>query len=89
MAKTRTTGRVRPFATRLPEDLARLLDDVCRRTGLRKNFLVETALREKIEDLLDAADLRQAVADATGFHPWDEVKKAARIDRAHGLRRRA
>lgn len=62
------------LATRLPADLTRTLDEVCRRLGLRKNHVLETALREKIEDLLDTVDLREAVREATGFHAWDSVK---------------
>ena len=50
---------------------------------------MEMALREKIEDLLDAADLRQAMEETTGFHRWERVKKTARVPRPHGLRRRA
>lgn len=66
-----------PFATRIPEDLAKDLDVACRRLGLRKNFVVTTALRETIEELLDAAELRRAVREATGFHPWEDVKRQA------------
>jgi hypothetical protein len=67
--------KTEPFATKLPPDLIAQLDVVCRKLGLRKNFVLETALREKLEDLLDAADLREAVAEATGFHGWEMVKK--------------
>ncbi|HAH05653.1 MAG TPA: hypothetical protein DCM05_03860 [Elusimicrobia bacterium] len=63
------------FATKLPKDLIEQLSDVCAALGLKKNFLVEEALREKIEDLLDSYDLRQAMKEATGFHSWDSVKK--------------
>lgn len=66
------------FATRLPRDLTEALDDLCRRMGLRKNYVVETALREKIEDILDAGDLREAMKEATGFHSWDKIKRDAR-----------
>lgn len=66
------------FATRLPEDLIQLLDDVCQRTGLRKNHILETALREKLEDLLDAEDLKAAQQEASGFHRWEDVWKEAR-----------
>jgi|GEM_PF-820326 len=62
------------FATKLPEDLTTILDDLCKRLGLRKNALVEAALREKIEDLLDAHDLRQAIEQETRFHSWESVK---------------
>jgi len=67
--------KTEPFATKLPADLTAQLDAVCKKLGLRKNFVLETALREKLEDLLDAADLREAVAEATGFHAWEMVKK--------------
>jgi len=66
------------FATRLPTPLLRALDDACRLHGLRKTFVVETALREKLEDLADADELRSARRTATGFHAWDIVKREAR-----------
>jgi hypothetical protein len=34
-------------------------------------------LREKLEELMDAEDLREAVAEATGFHSWETVKREA------------
>lgn len=70
-----------PLATRLPEDLTRRLSQVCERLGLRKNFVIESALREKLEDLLDAHELNEAVRDATGFHAWESVKRAPRRPR--------
>ena len=70
--------KTEPFATRLPSDLTAQLDAVCKKLGLRKNFVLEAALREKLEDLMDAADLRSAINEATGFHAWAEVKKEAR-----------
>jgi hypothetical protein len=39
---------------------------------------IKIALREKLEDLLDAEDLREAMNEATGFHAWDGIKKEAR-----------
>jgi metal-responsive CopG/Arc/MetJ family transcriptional regulator len=66
--------KTRRLITALPADLLEALDEVCQRLGLRKNFVVEAALREKIEDLLDTEDLREAVKEATGFHAWEEVK---------------
>ncbi len=63
------------FATKLPRGLKNQIDEVCRLLGLRKNFLVAEAIREKIEDLLDAHDLRQAMKEASGFHSWASVKK--------------
>jgi len=63
------------FATKIPADLKETLDEVCEKLGLRKNFVIETALREKLEELLDAHDLREAMQEATGFHSWDSIKK--------------
>ena len=76
--------KTEPLATRLPSDLTAKLDEVCKRLGLRKNFVLEAALREKLEDLLDADDLRQAMKDATGFHAWEDVKQENRRKRGHG-----
>jgi predicted DNA-binding protein len=66
------------LATKLPVDLADMLDAVCERLGLRKSLVVEEAIREKIEALLDAEDLREAMKEATGFHAWEQVKAEAR-----------
>lgn len=63
------------FATKIPSDLKKALDEVCEKYGLRKNFIVEAALREKIEDLLDTYDLEDATKAATGFVTWSDVKK--------------
>jgi predicted DNA-binding protein len=76
--ETMSTVKMQPFATKLPLELTKALDSLCRRLGLRKNFVVETALREKIEDLLDAEDLRTALGEATTFHSWEKVKQEAR-----------
>ena len=70
--------KTRTLTAKLPVDLTETLDAVCKRLGLRKSFVLETALREKIENLLDAEDLREAIQEATGFHAWEEVKAAAR-----------
>ena len=64
-----------PFATKLPEDLTKSLDAICKEMGLRKTFVVEKALREKIEDLLDSRDLREAIEEETSFQNWPEVKR--------------
>lgn len=73
--------KTQTLAAKLPSDLTAALDAVCKRLGLRKNFVLETALREKIEDLLDAEDLRKAICEATGSHRWEEVKAMARKGR--------
>ena len=67
------------FATKLPAEVKKRLDEVCELLGVRKNFVVEEAIREKLEDLLDAHDLRQAVKESTGFHSWASVKKDLKI----------
>lgn len=72
-------NRNQVFATKMPAELKKKLDEVCALTGLRKNFVVEEAIREKVEDLLDAYDLRQALREASGFHSWASVKKEARL----------
>ncbi|MBI4411064.1 MAG: hypothetical protein HY541_01100 [Deltaproteobacteria bacterium] len=68
-------SREEALATKLPADLKRSLDSVCKKLGLRKNFVIESALREKLEDLLDRHDLQEAVREATGFHDWEPIKK--------------
>lgn len=70
--------KTQTLAAKLPADLAETLDAVCKKLGLRKNFILETALREKLEDLLDTEDLREAIKEATGFHAWEEIKAEAR-----------
>lgn len=75
------------FATRIPGDLKQTLDEVCEKLGLRKNFVVETALREKLEDLIDANDLRSAIQEATGFHSWKNLKKELKRIYRFGHRR--
>jgi hypothetical protein len=77
--------KTEPFATKLPADLTAQLDAVCRRLGLRKNHVLESALREKLEDLIDATDLRLAMKEATGFHAWEDVRQENR--RKKGKRR--
>ena len=72
-------ARAAAFATKLPPDLMEILDRVCQELGLRKNFVVETALREKLEDLVDTHDLQEAVKEASGFHAWSSVKKELKL----------
>jgi len=66
------------LATKLPAELTRALDKACQRYGLRKNFVIEQALREKLEDLADAFDLEAARATATVFRKWSDVEKVLR-----------
>ena len=70
--------KTQAIATRLPADLTTSLNAVCKKLGLRKNYVIEAARREKLEDLLDGEDLRHAIHQATGFHPWQQVKREAR-----------
>jgi len=63
------------FATKLPVELKKQLDAVCALLGVKKSYLVEEALREKLEEMLDSYDLRQAQKEASGFHGLDSLKK--------------
>lgn len=36
---------------------------------------LESAFMEKMEDLMDAHDLQEAVKGATVFHSWESVKQ--------------
>ncbi|OGQ04668.1 MAG: hypothetical protein A2W61_03665 [Deltaproteobacteria bacterium RIFCSPLOWO2_01_44_7] len=72
-------SRESAFATKLPSELKDTLDQVCEQLGLRKNFVVEQALREKLEDLLDTHDLQEAIKEASGFHSWEAVKKSLKL----------
>ena len=66
--------KTRKLVTRVSADLFEAVVAVCNRLGLRKQFVVEEAIKEKIENLLDAEDLREAMKGATRFHPWEDVK---------------
>lgn len=70
--------KAKAFATKLPSDLIQKLDEACKKLGIRKNFLVEEALSEKLEDIFDAYDLREAVGEATGFHSWRSIRPSHR-----------
>ena len=50
----------------IPLDLKQTLDDLCHRFGLRRNSLIEQALREKIEDLLDSSDIEAKALPTIG-----------------------
>ncbi len=64
----------RKLTAELPADLLEAFDAICTRLALWKNCVVEAALRKKIEDLLDAEDLCEAVKEPPGFHSWEDVK---------------
>ncbi len=64
------------ISTKLPIDLIRVLDRICLKLGLRKNYVIESALKEKLEDLMDSNDLDEAIREASGFHELSEVKSA-------------
>ena len=66
------------FTTKLPPELKEALDHVCRRFGLKKSFVVEQALREKLEDLVDTFDLEDARSTAVVFRKWEEVEQELR-----------
>lgn len=62
------------ISTKLPLDLKQILDKICLKLGLKKNFVIESALREKLEDLLDTSDLLEAMKEAGGFHALGDTK---------------
>ena len=62
------------LATPIPANLKQMLEEVCKRYGLRTDLVVEEALREKLEDLIDAHDLEEAQRTASGFLSWEEVE---------------
>jgi hypothetical protein len=62
------------LAMRLLAALFKALNAIWSSLGLRRNSVVEAVIREKLEDLLDAEDLREAVKEAAGFHSWEDVK---------------
>jgi hypothetical protein len=51
------------------------LEDLCERCGLRPSLVVEQALREKVEDLVDTHDLAEAQRTAGSFRSWDDVER--------------
>ncbi len=67
--------KIEAFATKLPIDIIKSLDLICKKSGISKKFIVESALREKIEDLLDKYDLENAISESTGFHSWEAMKQ--------------
>ncbi len=69
--------KVYALRVKISASLSRALDGVCLRLGLSKRHVIESAIREKIEDLLDREDLRMAVRRAAGFHRWELVRKEA------------
>jgi predicted DNA-binding protein len=68
-------SKVEVFSAKISPELKKLLDKVCRMAGVKKQFIVEEALREKIEDLLDAYDLRAAMNQAGEFYSWESIKQ--------------
>ena len=66
------------FATKLPAEVKQQLDELCADHGLRKNFVVEQALREKIERLKAAFALDEARRTAGRFLPLQEVERELR-----------
>ena len=59
----------------LPCALLKTLEAVCLMLGLQKNRVIEGALREEIEDMLDGDDLVSAERGTTGYHKWHGVRK--------------
>lgn len=66
------------LATQIPLNLKKWLDRLCEKLGLKKSFVVETALRKQLEDLADAYDLTEAIKGAGGFESWETIKPKAK-----------
>jgi hypothetical protein len=60
---------------KLPSELERQLSEVCRLLGMSERTLVADAVREKLDALLDAYNLRSSLRKAAGHAPWDTLKK--------------
>jgi len=59
----------------LDEATARELDRVAKLTGKSRKALTRAALREYLEDCLDAAEIRRRMKRAGKSIPWPEVKQ--------------
>jgi len=66
----------RRLYARLPSALIRCLDATCTGLGLSRSRVIEEALREKLECLLDTEDLLEVVGRETEWHPLDRVRLA-------------
>lgn len=64
--------KLQPIVIKIPSNLKKSLDKIIKKFGLSRRFIVETALREKIEDILDSFDLKEA-KDSTKKGTFDEV----------------
>jgi hypothetical protein len=62
------------LTAQIPLGLKEMLDQVCAQYGLHTSRVVEEALREKLEDLVDAHDLEEARQTAVGFRSWENVE---------------
>lgn len=66
------------LTAQIPSSLKQMLDEVCEKYGLHTSLVVEEALREKLEDLVDAHDLEEAQRTAVGFRNWESVEDELR-----------
>jgi hypothetical protein len=66
------------LTTQIPLDLMQMLDEICQRYGLHTNLVVEKALREKLEDLIDSHDLEEAQRTDGSFRSWEDVEAELR-----------
>ena len=66
------------FASRIPGDLKERLSRFCARHGVKMNFLVSQAIREKLEQLIedeaDVALIKARLKDAE-FVPQEEMDR--------------
>ncbi len=64
------------FSTTLPAELVTRVNTLCRSLHVRRSAFVETAIREKLDDLLDAAETDDTRTPSR--RPLGENEKQAR-----------
>ena len=63
------------LSTRIRPETKRALIDVCARRGLKLTAVVDEALREKLEDLADSAELEDAIRSARQMIPYRAARR--------------
>jgi antitoxin component of RelBE/YafQ-DinJ toxin-antitoxin module len=69
------------LATKIDPKVRKAMDQVCEDRGLKISFLVETAIREKIEEIEEEEALKQMVVQSlaeSGEHTELEYRKLLR-----------
>ena len=72
--------RLATLSTRIRPETKRALQEVCRRRGLKVTSVVDQALREKLEDLMDGAELDDAIRSGEEMIPYRVARRALKRD---------